>query len=124
MSTNAAHVAKYLILDVFGSVVRFPFWWYAKGLRLVAVKALLALQYRIQKYGLSVWIKNFFVPMYGQRDISGRLISVLMRFFVLIARAVAIAAEGAVYALGLLAYLLLPIGSAIMFVLNLTAYLF
>ncbi len=59
--------------------------------------------------------------MYGQHDITGRLISVLMRFVVLVARVFALIVEAAVYALGIIVYVLLPIGSVFLAIVNIAA---
>ncbi len=121
MSAHSSQVARYFFLDLFGSAIRFPFWWYGTGLKRVALSFYRSLQYRAQGYGLSVWIRNFFVPMYGQHDITGRLISVLMRFVVLVARVFALIVEAAVYALGIIVYVLLPVGSVLLAVVNIAA---
>ena len=42
--------------------------------------------------GVLLWLKNLFVPMFGQRDWQGRLVSVFMRLVQVIARGVAFVA--------------------------------
>lgn len=108
MTSRVGAVARLLVIDLLGSIVWFPVWWYTKGLALVAGKALAALRYRSQAYAFRIWIRNFFVPMYGQYDVWGRIISVFMRFAVLVGRATALAVEALVYLAGLIAWLLAP----------------
>jgi hypothetical protein len=43
----------------------------------------------LKRLNLLVWIKNIFVPMYGQRDITGVLVSIFMRLVQIIFRSVA-----------------------------------
>ena len=108
MNSRVGAVAHLLFIDLLGSIVWFPVWWYTKGLSLVASNAIAALKYRSQSYSFRIWIRNFFVPMYGQYDIWGRIISVLMRFIVLIGRSIAISVEAAIYALGIVLWALAP----------------
>ena len=39
--------------------------------------------------GVLLWLKNLFVPMFGQHDWQGRLVSFLIRLVQLIARGIA-----------------------------------
>ena len=106
MSSRTGAVARLVIIDLAGSVVWFPIWWYTRGFDHVLQAAVRAIQYRVRSYGLKIWIQNFFVPMYGQYDWSGRLISVLMRFVVLVARIVALGVESLLYGAGLLFWII------------------
>ncbi|HWQ99857.1 MAG TPA: hypothetical protein VN397_03365 [Candidatus Methylomirabilis sp.] len=108
MNSRVGAVAQLLFVDLLGSIVWFPVWWYTKGLSLVSSKAVTALKYRSQGYAFRIWIRNFFVPMYGQHDIWGRIISVFMRFVVLVGRSIAIAVEAFIYAIGVFLWLLTP----------------
>lgn len=108
MNSRAGAIARLLVVDLLGSIVWFPVWWYTKGLSLVASKAAAAMKYRSQAYAFRIWMRNFFVPMYGQSDIWGRIISVFMRFVVLVGRSIALAVEALVYAVGIIAWLLAP----------------
>lgn len=114
-------MARLLFVDLLGSVVWFPVWWYSKGLSLVSSKALAALQYRVRSYGFRIWVRNFFVPMYGQYDITGRLVSVFMRFIVLIGRSIALAVEALIYGLGLVVWVIAPVLFIVMAVTSFTA---
>ncbi|MFA5936145.1 MAG: hypothetical protein WC787_04835 [Patescibacteria group bacterium] len=108
MQSRVGAVARLLFIDLLGSVAWFPVWWYTKGLMKVVNASWGALHYRVQSYGFRIWIRNFFVPMYGQYDITGKLVSVVMRFFVLIARAIALVVEAIVYFVGIVAWGLAP----------------
>lgn len=105
--------------DLIGSVVRFPLWWYTEGMMALANWFLRELRFRWKSYSFGIWLRNFFVPMYGQYDWSGRLISVIMRFVVLCARAVALVVEAIFYLFGCVAWALLPPLALLLFLLNL-----
>jgi hypothetical protein len=108
MKSRVGAVAQLLFVDLAGSVAWFPVWWYTKGLRHVIQSAFRALRYRSQAYALNIWVRNFFVPMYGQYDWTGRLVSVFMRFIVIIGRSIALLVEAWVYLLGVMLWVLLP----------------
>jgi hypothetical protein len=76
VSVNAAgRVLKDIVLDV----LLFPVYWYSKGLLRMVTWAGESLLGALTSLSLGVWIKNLFVPMYGQRDWQSRLISIFMR---------------------------------------------
>jgi hypothetical protein len=108
MNSRVGAIARLVFIDLLGSVVWFPVWWYTKGLSLVISKVVAALRYRYQEYSFRIWIKNFFVPMYGQHDLTGRFVSVFMRFVVLVGRSVAIVGEALFYVVLLVFWLLAP----------------
>jgi hypothetical protein len=113
MSSRVGVISKMLVLDIFGSVAWFPVWWYTIGLRRVFLGSISAVKYRARTYSLKIWIKNFFVPMYGQYDFFGRLVSVFMRFVVLIAKVFALIVEAVIYAFGVIAWVFAPIVFAV-----------
>lgn len=80
---------KYFFIDLFGGVVGFPIWWYTRGLANTARFCFGSIGRQWQNLGLGVWLKNLFVPMYGETELSGRLISIFMRFVVLIGKGIA-----------------------------------
>ncbi len=105
--------------NLFGSVFWFPFWWYTTGLERLTARLMHGLRFRMLEYGFAVWIQNFFVPMYGQYDLTGHLISVLIRFVVLIGRAVAFLVEAILSLVVLCVWILAPVVFALLFVSNL-----
>jgi len=77
-----------VIGQLFTDLLYFPFWWYTKGLAKVIRWAEKYLAARLQANGLLVWLKNIFVPMYGQTDWAGILISFLTRVVQIIVRSI------------------------------------
>ncbi len=77
---------KYIFLDLIGGVVRFPFWWYSKGLVNVGRWGLRTIRMYGRSLSVGVWIKNLLVPMFGMYDWQSRIISFFMRLFQIVAR--------------------------------------
>jgi hypothetical protein len=79
-----------LVREFFSSIVRFPFWWYTQGLVIVFKKVLSSMKSASVFFGLDVWVRNLFTPMYGDESFSGRLISFLVRFAMVIGKGFAV----------------------------------
>ncbi len=92
-----------LIIQLFGEILFFPIWWYSFGFFRFAKNSFKFWSNQEKALGFSVWAKNIFVPMYGQNDWAGRLISFLIRLVQVIFR-------GALVLLWLVFILLLIIG--------------
>ncbi|MGE5425802.1 MAG: hypothetical protein ACM3PZ_01895 [Bacillota bacterium] len=67
-------------------LVYFPLWWYGAGFIRHAGRVWRFLKDEERALGFSVWARNWLVPMYGQSDFVGRLISFVMRTVQIIAR--------------------------------------
>jgi len=109
MNSRGGAVAQLVFVDLLGSVVWFPVWWYTTGLMRVVSRAKVGLIYRSRQYGLKIWVANFFVPMYGQYDLAGRLVSIFMRFVVLVGRSIALAVEAVVWGLAIVLWGVAPV---------------
>ncbi len=90
MKANFLTYLPIILLESLGRILYFPLWWYGTGL----IKRLKSLYFFIKdkekSLGFSVWLKNIFVPMYGQTDFSGRMISFFVRLFQVFIRGVAL----------------------------------
>jgi hypothetical protein len=92
------------ILDFF----YFPIWWYTKGIVVVG-KFFLDMVVRHEKYlGVRIWFKNLFVPMFGQYDWQGRIVSFFVRFANLLARGCAMLIWSVVVLALYILWILLP----------------
>jgi len=98
-----------IIAEILGKILYFPAWWYSVGLARCARKAWLFLRDREKSLSLFVWIKNWFVPMYGQRDWVGRLISFLVRSVQIIIRGAALIFWLILAAIILLLWIIIPV---------------
>ena len=83
-------VFQRLTLEFFLDLLYFPIWWYTKGIahQLRVCSDLFKDGNRALAPGL--WLRNIFVPMFGQYDWQGRIVSVFMRFVNVIGRAIAL----------------------------------
>lgn len=81
-------IVKYVFGELLGDLVYAPVWWYTRGF----LRFLRSLKNKLKGFlralGLGVWIRNLGKPMYGQYDLTSKLISLLMRFVVLVFRLV------------------------------------
>lgn len=77
---------KILAYDSIKDIIRFPVWWYSHGLKMVWHIFTNSLRSGEEYLGVSIWIKNIWRPMYGQYDVTGRIISVLVRIVQIIIR--------------------------------------
>jgi len=100
---------KYFFLDFFGSLLRWPVWWYSSGLVYVVKQLVLGIQGYAKSLAVGVWIKNLFVPMFGQNDWQSRLISFGMRVFQIIARSIFVMLWSVLMMIVFLIYIILPI---------------
>jgi hypothetical protein len=105
---SSAAVLQALISETIRELLWFPLWWYTKGLKLTLKKLAIGVKNSVKLFALDIWVKNLFVPMYGETSITGRIISFMVRLFMIMVRglAVGIWAMGAV-ALAL-AYIAVP----------------
>ena len=87
-----------------------PIWWYTSGLwkQFQGVGRSLAARYGA--LAIDVWLKNLFVPMYGQYDMGGRIISFFVRLVQIIGRGIVLVIWAALILVWLIAWLLIPVG--------------
>lgn len=85
---NFLTYAGKIILQIIGEILYFPIWWYSVGFVRAAKRAFRFWRAREASLGFSIWLKNIFVPMYGQRDIASRIISFVMRLVQVIFRGI------------------------------------
>jgi len=72
---------RFVVVDFTLSVLYFPVWWYTAGV----MKVLRLIRREVSSLGQSLNLKVLaqflFKPMFGQRDIAGRIISFFVRIF-------------------------------------------
>lgn len=79
-------ILQRITLDFFWHLVYFPIWWYTEGLKKALFYCLSLLRIGNGLMAPGLWLQNLFVPMFGQSDWQGRIVSVLMRFINVIIR--------------------------------------
>lgn len=98
-----------IILQILGEILYFPIWWYSVGFARFCKGAARFWLNREINLGFSVWAKNLFVPMYGQRDFTGRLISFLIRLVQIIFRGLLLLFWLVVVLAALIVWLIFPL---------------
>lgn len=88
INNNVGLYSGKLILEIIKDLLFFPVWWYSYGVFDLIKKLKEFLKNKQKSLALFVWIKNIFVPMYGQYDFAGHIISFLVRLFQIIFRSV------------------------------------
>lgn len=84
--TNAGKIFIMVLIDEIKTILYFPIWWYTSGLLNVFKLAGSIIVNMDETLGFRIWVKNLFVPMFGQRDFAGRAISLFLRLFQIIVR--------------------------------------
>lgn len=105
---NFATYGTKVLVQIIWEFLYFPIWWYTVGFFRAGRGILYFLRNQQASLGLFVWIKNLFVPMYGQHDFAGRIISFFIRVVQIIYRGVAMIFVLAFSVFMALAWLLLP----------------
>lgn len=98
-----------IIISLFLEIIYFPVWWYSVGFFRFFGNVRLFLLGQERLLGFMVWAKNIFVPMYGQSDFAGRLISFFMRLIQVIARGLVLLLWFFICLAALVSWLALPI---------------
>lgn len=75
-----------LVTQFFLDIFYFPLWWYSVGVKNMARVCLGLVDDGNANLAPGLWLKNIFVPMFGQRDWQGRIMSFFMRLVNVIAR--------------------------------------
>jgi hypothetical protein len=86
MARNTNLTLTNVLTGVLVDIFFFPFWWYSFGLFKTAKRLAIFISDKQKSLALLVWMKNIFVPMYGQRDIQGFIISFFIRLVQIIFR--------------------------------------
>ncbi len=84
MSNPLLITLKFIFVDVIGDFLYWPIWWYSFGLRDRLVWFMEQVKTTWKLLAIDLWLKNFFVPMYGDRSILGRAISLVFRLLILV----------------------------------------
>lgn len=83
-------ILQRLLVEALSDLFYFPVWWYTGG-----VKYALGNFWNLLKLGNNflapgLWFKNLFVPMFGQYDWQGRIVSFFMRLVQVLFRSFAL----------------------------------
>ena len=84
-------VLRYILSDLVGEILLLPFWWYTIGLARAASWCAKSVKGAAESTGFLLWLKNLFVPMYGETGFTGRTVSFFVRLVMVIFRGIATA---------------------------------
>lgn len=83
-------ILERLSLECIVHLIYFPFWWYTEGMIHAVTYCLNLLAAGNSTLAPGLWLRNMFVPMFGQNDWQGRIMSFFMRLMNVIARGFAL----------------------------------
>jgi len=102
-------VFQRLLLETIFDFIYFPIWWYTKGMVHAAKWCFDLLKRGNQTLAPGLWLANIFVPMFGQNDWQGRIVSFFMRLVQVIFRGIALIFYLIFCVILFLLWLLLPV---------------
>lgn len=88
--SSGGFISSYILRDLIRGIIFLPVWWYTIGLTTVVSGSFRNLKGIVRSLGLDVWVKNLFVPMYGETALVGKLISFGIRFFMIIFQSIGV----------------------------------
>ncbi|MBU4369246.1 hypothetical protein KKG58_00605 [Patescibacteria group bacterium] len=77
---------KSIFWDTLTNVLYFPVWWYTIGAKKRFLGLINGVSSLFRNLALKLMFTHLFKPMFGERSISGRIISFFMRLIILIWR--------------------------------------
>lgn len=83
-------VLQRLLLDALLDLVYFPVWWFTAGAKHVLLWCIQLVVKGNRTLAPGLWLINIFVPMYGQYDWQGRIVSFFMRLIQVVFRSLAL----------------------------------
>lgn len=83
-------VIQRIILEFLLDIIYLPLWWYTGGVKNALFFCWHLLQAGNLRLAPGLWLRNIFVPMFGQADWRGRLVSFFMRVVNVIGRSIAL----------------------------------
>jgi len=79
-------VIKSTFLHGLANLIAFPFWWYTIGVKKRFLGLINGVSNLFRNLALKLMFTHLFKPMFGERSMSGRIISFFMRLIILIWR--------------------------------------
>ncbi len=70
---------RFVIVDLVLNIIYFPVWWYTIGLMKVVRLVVREARSLAQTFNLKILFQSLLIPMFGQYDLAGRIISFFVR---------------------------------------------
>lgn len=121
--TTAVLAARYFFVDLVGGVIAFPIWWYTRGTLHTLAWARDSVRDSARALALGVWVRNLFVPMYGERGAEGRIISFFIRAAMIVLRGLAVGIWALIVGILVALYLVVPAAALVGLFFNLSGAL-
>ena len=86
----SVHILSTALIQSGKELLMMPIWWYTSGLVLALSMTKNSISNMVDFFGLRIWIKNLFVPMYGETTISGKIISFFVRLFMILVQSMGV----------------------------------
>ncbi|MDD2681014.1 MAG: hypothetical protein PHE20_02810 [Patescibacteria group bacterium] len=102
-----------ILIQFIWNIIFFPIWWYSLGFLRFVSRIISFWRSEQRALGLFVWTRNLFVPMYGQHDFAGRLMSFFVRLVQILFRGLAMLFWVIVGLVLILSWLALPLAIVI-----------
>lgn len=96
-----------LVLEFALDVVRFPWWWYSGGLKLVGERCWRGFGTTRARVSLGVFARYLFKPMYQDYTWQGRAISLFIRLVLMVFKSIRLLLSALWYVVVLLGWILL-----------------
>lgn len=89
---TSAHIStgvlRYFFIELVGDILYFPIWWYSAGFIQFLNSLINRLKDTERHLAIRLLAQNLFLPMFGQDDRQGRIISFFMRLVLLFGRVI------------------------------------
>ena len=72
-------LAQRMVIEFALDVLYFPLWWFTGGAKDAFKFCVHLFRLGNAQFAPGLWLKNIFVPMFGQNDWQGRLVSFFVR---------------------------------------------
>lgn len=102
-------VLQRVFAESFLDILYAPLWWYSRGIVYWAKKCQVWFRGGNEALAPGLWLKNLFIPMFGQYDWQGRLISFFIRLVQVIARGFVLGVWGIICIILFLLWMVFPI---------------
>lgn len=102
-------LAQRLLGEFLLDFLYFPIWWYTQGAKRVLLYLVHLFLSANARLAPGLWLKNIFVPMFGQSDFQGRLMSFFMRIVNVIGRSLVVILTGFILIVLFTSWVLFPL---------------
>lgn len=109
VTQNLTMYASKILFELIWDVLYFPLWWYTRGLADFIRSESRFISRKNKNISFSIWVRNWLKPMYGQYDLAGIVISLIVRTFQIIFRGALMVIWLIICLIGLALWLILPI---------------